>query len=117
MSAQPDATPALAGAAGSALFKVGDAVTWTHCRSNGRSFQFTMRTGVVLEIGRTIALCKRHRAQPEWVRFDRLRHIGCRSELTDLVMAMATPLSPGVPPNDQAHPTAARASVGGTENL
>jgi hypothetical protein len=76
-------------------FKVGDKVTWTHCRSNGRSIQFTTRTGEIIELGRSIALCKRHRAKPEWVRYDRLRHEGTRSELTDLVTGLATPLSPG----------------------
>lgn len=94
-----DAPAGSPGAAGSAPFQVGDAVTWTHCRANGRSIQFTTRTGFVLEIGKAVALCKRHRAQPEWVRFDRLRHAGTRSELNDLVMGLASPLSPGVSPN------------------
>lgn len=95
----PNATAPLAGAAGSAPFHVGDAVTWTHCRSNGRSIQFSTRTGFVLEIVKAVALCKRHRAQAEWVRCDRLRHAGTRSELNELVMEMATPLSRGVSPN------------------
>lgn len=100
----PDTTPTqapapLAPAAGSAPFKTGDEVTWTHCRSNGPSIQLTMRTGTIVEVGRVIALVKRHRTKPEWVRLDRLRHVGCRSELTELVMGMAAPLSPGVPPN------------------
>lgn len=95
----PAASAGSCAAAGSAVFRCGDEVTWTHCRSNGRSIQFTRREGRIVEVGKVIALCKRHRATAEWVRIDRLRHAGDRSELTDLVMGMGTPLSPGVQPN------------------
>ncbi len=94
------AKPAIAAGPGSE-FSVGASVTWTHCRSNGRSIQFTTRHGRILELGKSIALCKQHRSgRTEWVRYDRLRIEGVRTELTDLVTSMASPLSPNTNPSD-----------------
>ncbi len=77
-------------------FHVGDRVTWTHCRSNGRSIQFSTRTGKIVLCRHRDAFCKQDRnGRTEWVLYGRMRRAGQRTELTDIVTDFAR--SPNAP--------------------
>jgi len=76
----------LVGVASTALFCVGDSVTWTHATSNGKSIGFSTRQGKIETIMKTQAHVKLRNNRREWVLLKRLRKEGQRTELTEMIM-------------------------------
>lgn len=82
-----------------ALFCVGDAVTWTHTTSSGSGFNFSTRNGKIEEIGGLSATVKMRNGRRAWVLISRLRKEGQRTELTEAFMGKESSQNAG------AHPT------------
>ena len=68
----------------SIALSAGDHVTWTHTTCNGRSFNFRVRDGRVVEqIGNLVTV--KYRGTQEILHRDRVRRVGERNELTEFV--------------------------------
>jgi hypothetical protein len=63
----------------------GDRVTWTHSYRRGRTVNFTTREGKIVRLIGSKADVK-YRGELFRLKLDRLRKVGVRSELTDMVM-------------------------------
>lgn len=72
----------------SALFSVGDRVTWTHVRQNGSRINFSTREGKVVRADKYACVVKMRNGRQECVRNDRLTKEGETTELTKMFMAM-----------------------------
>jgi plastocyanin len=63
-------------------FKVGDAVTWTHTKSNGNRFSFSTRDGKIIELNNVFALVKMRNGQKKNVCLSDLTPAGQPTALT-----------------------------------
>lgn len=78
-------------AVASTALLAGDRVTWTHMTSNGRSFNFRVRDGRVVEqIGNIVTV--KYRGKQDTLHRDRVRRVGERNELTEFVCGKANNL-------------------------
>ena len=75
-------------AVASTALLAGDRVTWTHTTSNGRSINFRVREGRVVEqIGNLVTV--KYRGKQDTLHRDRVRRVGERNELTEFVCGKA----------------------------
>jgi hypothetical protein len=71
----------------SAVFCVGERVSWTHVRTNGSSINFTTREGKVTEVGKRCCRVKTRHGKYQWVLFGDLTKDGETTQLTKMFKA------------------------------
>jgi hypothetical protein len=75
-------------AVASTALLAGDRVTWTHTTTNGRSYNFRVREGRVVEqVGDLVTV--KYRGVLSKMRRGRVRRVGERNELTEFVCGKA----------------------------
>lgn len=71
------------------VFKVGDAVTWTHVTRSGHSMGFRTREGKIISLNNVTATMKMRNGRTDWSTISSLTPAGEQTELTKSFLAAA----------------------------